>query len=404
MLYKAGAAAAVAVLLAGCGSDDSSNNADNSGSGGSSSSPTLPGDPIKIGVIASLSGSQASSSSQAGTVAPAWADWVNANGGLNGHPVQVIVEDDGGDPAKAQAAEKKLVDSEQVVALLIGSDNLVTAYDSDAIAKGVPLISGTANSSDWYTKAGMFPTVTDVGSGLVSQLAVAAQFGGAKKFASLYCSEIAACASVIKPQEEAAGSMGLDYTSLAVSSTATSYTAECLKLQDDGVDYAQLNFATAAAVKFVQDCQAQGYNPTWGTSEQAIGPDLNEISDAKFFGPAYAFPSVMDAPPVATFTDAMDKYAQDDNWKDGTASFAWSGLEVLRKALATVSADPKPADVLAALNTIKDDNLDGLLANKLTFTEGQPNTFGSQPCFFVVGIEDGKTVAPNGADPVCLGG
>ena len=402
LLRNAGIVAAVVAMVSGCGS----NNDDNSGSGGaggSSSSPSLPGNPIKIGVIASLSGAQASSSVQVGTVAPAWADWVNANGGLNGHPVQIIVEDDGGDPAKAQAAEKKLVDDEQVVALVVGSDNLVTAFDDDALAKGVPVVSGTANSADWYTKPGMFPTGTDIGSGIIAQMAVAAQFGDATKFANLYCSEVAACAHAVHPQEEAASSMGLDFTSLAVSSTATSYTAECLQLQQEDVDYVQLNFATAAAAKFVQDCQAQGYNPTWGSSAQAIGPQLLEVSDLTLFGPAFAFPSALDGAPFDTFTDAMDEYAKDDNWKEGAASFTWDGLEMLRKALATVGDDPKPADVLAALYAIQGDDLDGLLANEITFTAGQPNAFGSQPCFFVIGIEDGKTVAPSGADPVCLG-
>ena len=280
LLRNAGIVAAVVALVAGCGgkSGDSGNDNsgnDNSGSGstgGSSSSATLPGNPIKIGVIGSLSGAQASSSVQVGTVAPAWADWVNANGGLNGHPVQVIVEDDAGDPAKAQAAEKKLVDDEKVVALVVGSDNLVTAFDADALGKGVPVVSGTANSADWYTKPGMFPTGTDIGSGIIAQLAVAAQFGHAKKFANLYCSEVAACAGAVDPQKAAASSMGLDFTSLAVSSTATSYTAECLQLQQEDVDYAQLNFTTAAAAKFVQDCQAQNYNPTWGSSAAGHRP------------------------------------------------------------------------------------------------------------------------------------
>src|SRR5260370_15582558 len=52
----------------------------------------------------SLTGAQASSSDQGATVAPAWAAWINANGGLGGHPVQVVVMDDKGDPATAQAA------------------------------------------------------------------------------------------------------------------------------------------------------------------------------------------------------------------------------------------------------------------------------------------------------------
>ena len=404
-LIGAVAVAAVAsVAMSACSSSSSNKGGTggNSASAATSAAANAPtGSPIKIGIISSLTGSQASSSNQAATVGPAWAAWVNANGGIKGHSVQVVSEDDGGDPVKAQAAEKKLVDQDKVLAILVGSDNLVTAYSADAISKDVALVSGTANSSDWYKKAGMFPTVTDVVSGLFDQMLVAKQFGHATKFANLYCSEVAACGEATTLQKPLASKVGLGYTSLAVSSTATSYTAQCLQLQQQDVDYAQLNFTTAAAAKFVQDCQAQNYNPTWGSSEQAIGKDLLGIPDVTLYGPAYAFPSAADSPAVTSFSDAMSKYAKDDNWKEGTASFAWSGLEVLRKALANIGASPTPKDVVAALNTIKNEDLEGLLPNKITFTAGKPTAFGSHPCSFVVGIQDGKTVAPNALKPVC---
>jgi branched-chain amino acid transport system substrate-binding protein len=393
-------AGAAAALVAACSSSGTK------ASDSASTAPTSPvptGSAIKIGIISSLSGSQASSSNQAATVGPAWAAWVNANGGIKGHKVEVISEDDGGDPVKAQAAEKKLVDQDQVLAILVGSDNLVTAYNADAIGKGVALVSGTANSPDWYQKPGMFPTVTDVSSGIIDQMLVAKQFGNAKKFANLYCSEVAACAQATQLQKPQAAKVGIGYTSLAVSSTATSYTAQCLQLQQQGVDYVQLNFTTAAAAKFVEDCQAQNFNPTWGSSEQAVGKDLLGIPDLTLYGPAYAFPSPADSPAVATFRDTMDKYAKDDNWKEGTASFAWSGLEVLRKALANVGPSPTRKDVIGGLHTIKDDDLSGLLPNKITFTAGKPISFGAHPCSFVVGVKDGKTQAPNGLNPVCPG-
>jgi branched-chain amino acid transport system substrate-binding protein len=392
------------VTLTACGNSDSSG--DKTADSGASAAPTGANAPkgsvIKIGNIASLSGSQASSSSQSGTVAPAWADWVNANGGISGHPVQIVSADDAGDPSKAQAAAKKLVEDDKVQAILVGSDNLMGAYSDYVIKAGVPLIAGTANAQDWYAKAGTFAAVTDVVSGQATQLMVAQKYGQAKKFADLYCAEVAACAEVLKIQKPIAEKLGLDYTSLAVSSTATSYTAQCLQLKQDGVDYAQLNFTTAAAVKFIQDCQAQGYNPTWGSSEQGIAPALLKVPNVTLYGPAYAFPSVLDTPSVDSFRQAMDKYAKDDNWHEGTASFAWTGLELLRAALADMgTAEPTSQSVMTALNTkIQNTDLDGLLANKVSFN-GKPIGVMSRPCAFVVGIKDGKTVAPAGTETVC---
>ena len=123
MLRTAAVAVSVATLVAACGSSSSkSSPATTPSSGGfSSTAPAPTGTPIKIGVIGSETGAQASSTDQFATVAPAWADYVNKQlGGIKGHPVQVFVADDANDPATAQAAEKKLVDSDQVQAIVVG--------------------------------------------------------------------------------------------------------------------------------------------------------------------------------------------------------------------------------------------------------------------------------------------
>src|SRR5438477_2439321 len=173
------------LMLAACGSSSKKSTGTTAPSGSAASTvPAATGTPINVGVIGSFTGSQASSSNQGQTVGPAWERYVNEQlGGVNGHPVKVFAEDDGGDPAKAQAAEKKLVDDDKVAAIIVSSDNLISAYSDDATSKGIPLISGTANQQDWYTKPSVYVTVTDVLSGLKAQIAVAKDFGKATKFA-----------------------------------------------------------------------------------------------------------------------------------------------------------------------------------------------------------------------------
>lgn len=396
--------AVACVLLAACGSSATSHAAKPQVTASAAPEPTATapkGSTIKIGLIVSETGSAASSSSQAATVAPAWVRYVNEQlGGIAGHPVQVIVADDAGDPAQAQAAEKKLVGEDGVVAIVVASET-VPAWDSDALSKGIPIVSGTANSTDWYTKPGMFVTVTDVLSGLSDQVAVAKQFGKATKFADLYCAESAACGQANPPLQAAATKAGIGFTSLAVRANQTSYTAECLKLQQEKVDYAQLNFSSATAATFVQDCQQQGYNPTWGSSGQAIGKDLLSVPNLTLFGPAYAFPSVAQSPAAAAFRKAMQRFAKGSNWAEGTGSFTWLGLEAVHKALISAGPAVTAKDVMAGLYTLKGQTLDGLAPNPLQFMPGKAVAFGAQPCSFVIGIKNGKTVAPNGLTPTC---
>lgn len=402
------AVAAMAIgLVAACGSSSKPNAGTTSASSSSASSQaaTPTGTPIKIGMIGSNSGSQAATCDQGATVGPAWAAWVNANGGINGHPVEMTSVDDKGDPVAAQAAGKQLINA-GMAAVVAGCDNLLPAYDTDKIAAKIPVVSGPSNSQDWYTKVGLFPTPTDNVSGLQAQIAVAKQFGHATKFANIYCAEVTACGQANPVLKAAADKAGIGYTSLAISSTATSYTSQCLSLQQQKVDYAQLNFVVSAAIKFIADCQAQGYNPIFGTSEQSIGNGTSQIKGATLYGPAYAFPETPNVPVVQTFNDAMTKYAKGSDWHDGTASFAWSGLEMIRKALmdanVPASTPVTAATVMSALYNVKDENLGGLLSNKVSYTAGKPVGLSTNPCYFVVGVDkNGKPTAPNGLTPIC---
>ena len=146
-----GTAAVLAALIAGCSS--SAGTADNrSGSrqtsAGTSSAATPTGSPIKIGVIATTTGAQASGCNQGATVAPAWADWINKEkGGINGHPVQVTVKNDAGEPTTAQSVAKELVTA-GVAVVLVSCDNLLPAYEGIFQAAKIPLVSGPANNPD----------------------------------------------------------------------------------------------------------------------------------------------------------------------------------------------------------------------------------------------------------------
>ena len=99
----------------------------------------------------------------------------------------------------------------------------------------------------------------------------------------------------------------------------------------------------------------------------------------------------------------MEKYAQGHNWKEGTASFTWDGLQVLAKAIdnAGPAATVTSADVLTGLYRFKDENLGGELANGLTYTQGRAVGFTFNPCYFVVGMQGGRVTAPAGLAPQC---
>jgi hypothetical protein len=123
------------------------------------------------------------------------------------------------------------------------------------------------------------------------------------------------------------------------------------------------------------------------------------------YSPAYSFPSVAGAAPVATFRSVMQKYAAGSNWHEGAASFTWDGLQALAQAVRDEHIPAAKlvtfADVLAGLHSFKDQNLGGELANGLTYTKGKPFGFTANACYFVVVMKDGQVFPPAGLTPQC---
>jgi len=97
--------------------------------------------PINIGDIGSLTGPEASSIDQTTEVLEAWAKAVNAKGGLQGHPINLIVKDDGYNPTTSLAQVESMVTADHIVALIDNSDVDTTWYKYVEQNK-VPVIGG----------------------------------------------------------------------------------------------------------------------------------------------------------------------------------------------------------------------------------------------------------------------
>ena len=75
-------------------------------------------EPYKVGMTAAITGPAATEYAARVETFRAYLSKVNAEGGVNGHPIQVAYEDDRGEPARAQTNAKKLVEQENAVLLV----------------------------------------------------------------------------------------------------------------------------------------------------------------------------------------------------------------------------------------------------------------------------------------------
>jgi len=76
------------------------------------------GEPIKIGLIQPLSGPVAAAGIAVKNGAFIAKDEINASGGINGRPIELIVEDSANDPATATNAANKLITRDNVLAII----------------------------------------------------------------------------------------------------------------------------------------------------------------------------------------------------------------------------------------------------------------------------------------------
>jgi branched-chain amino acid transport system substrate-binding protein len=142
---------AMLLVLAACGDDDGDGGDDAAEEGGE---PT--GDPIRIGTLTSLTGPFAAWGVQVRDGMQLAVDEINADGGVDGRPLELVVSDDQSDP-DAGATEMERLLEEDVVAIggVIGSP-IGVASSRLAEEAGIPLFLIKSGSGAILTQASRF--------------------------------------------------------------------------------------------------------------------------------------------------------------------------------------------------------------------------------------------------------
>lgn len=144
---------ALALLAAGCGDDDEETTPSEatdqttatSAAGQDSLEGLEPGEPLKIGVILTFTGPVGLAGEQQFRGLEMAVEDINGDGGIAGHPIELVRRDDGGDPAQAVAATRELVEREGVEIIFgptLSSPALAMA--EFATAEGVTMLTSAS--------------------------------------------------------------------------------------------------------------------------------------------------------------------------------------------------------------------------------------------------------------------
>jgi branched-chain amino acid transport system substrate-binding protein len=144
----------VAVVATGCGGEETSTTAPAEGSSTTAGAqPT--GDPVVLGAIVSATGPNSALGEQERNVLEMMETQVNAEGGVLGRPLKIVIEDDKTDPKEAVTAANRLIDQEKAVALIAATGSASTLAVKEITAqKGLPQVAMAA-ANDITDKAPM---------------------------------------------------------------------------------------------------------------------------------------------------------------------------------------------------------------------------------------------------------
>jgi branched-chain amino acid transport system substrate-binding protein len=378
------------------------------GVAGSAGAASTSSTPIKLGVIGGFTGPLAATVYATPPAIKAWADYVNAHGGINGHPVQLTIEDDQTNPAISTADAQKLV-ADHVVAIFDDSD-FDSQWGSYVTSNHLPILPtnsstvGALNSDNFFTAG---PTINT----LPAAIAAAAKKVNTKKMGLLYCAESPDCSQLVQPIKTDAASSGVDLVyDTSISATAPSYTAPCLAAESAGAKSLFIGDAVSVLLSVAKDCVTQGYKPLLIGDDGAVAPDFATApgwsNDMIAVQPNIPF-SVKDTPATKTMYDAFDKYqpgfTSNPNYNELGVETWTAGL--LFQAAATagklgVSGAPTTTEVYNGLYSaaLKGTTLGGMVP-PLDFVQGKVFSNG---CWFFMRTQDGHFTTPYGLTPECL--
>lgn len=375
-----GTAAALSLTVAACGSDDNAasfestddaqsegaandtapddtttnDNASNDGEVtegsicGLGNGEVASGDPIPIGAISGETGADDFSSSS--DAATAYFDCVNENGGINGRPIDYIVEDDQWNPEVAGQAAAKLVNDESVIALVGGASFVECGVNADLYAaEGVTSLAGVGVPRQCFESTNIVttnegPRLSTIG---VAQYA-AAELGST----SMVCIALAipglgdwSCGGV----EEWGAEAGVDVTTQLIDPALPDPTAVVLAAMAEDPDLVVVSAPAGAAIAILAAAEQQdaGANTVWSGPTSlydidlpaAVGPYWNDNLFVQIEL------DVLDSEGADNqqWRQVMDQYASDDDPRDSFSQAGFLAAKIFTEAMLGMD-DPATID------------------------------------------------------------
>ena len=325
---------------------------------------------IKIGLMAPITGAWASEGQDMQQIVELLAEEINAAGGVNGQKIEILTEDDGGDPRTAALAAQRL--STQDVVAVIGTYGSAVTEASQGIYDEAGLIQVANGStairlSEKGLKYFMRTCPRDDEQGLVAYKTL--EKGGYKRIAILHdnSSYAKGLADETKALLEKSGTQIVFYD--ALTPKENDYSAILTKMKAANPDVVFFTGYYGEAGLLLRQKMEMNWNVPFLGGDATNNPDLVKIAGkdaaAGFMFLSPPVPQDLDSPEAKAF---MAAYQKKYNTAPGSvwAVLSGDGLRVVVEAIkATGSTDQ---DKMVAYLKTKLENYPGL-TGQISFNE-----------------------------------
>lgn len=312
--------------------------------------------PIKIGAVFGLSGGIAAyGQSQRAGVELAVAD-INAAGGVLGRPIEVIFEDSQGKKEEAINAVRKLIDKDEVVAI-IGPTLSAEMFAAGPVANdsGVPIL-GVSNTAKGITDIGEYVFRNSVPEAMVLPHTVkrSVETFGLKKVAVMYCANDDFSVSGYETFKAELEKNNVEILDIETFQTKdTDFKAQLTKIQSVQPDAIVISGLYQEAALILQQARQMGLNMPVIGGNGFNSPGLVSIAKEAAEGAVVGSPWFpgRDDPKTKAFVDAFT--AKNGKGPDQFAAQAYDGLGLIVEAIKRAGSTDRD-EVRDALAGIKD--------------------------------------------------
>lgn len=367
---------------------------------------TVPGstdEPIKVGAIFDLTGATGDVGTPYSEGVKGYVEWLNANGGVEGRPIDLISADYAYKVDVAEQLYSQYV-SEDVVAFMGWGTGDTEAMRTKIAEDKIPFMSASYSAALLDMQAAPFNFL--IGTSYSDQAIIATRWAiddwaakgnsGTPKVALIH-HDSPFGTSPIEDTRAFAEANDVEFTTLAMPGGVTDYVGELAQMQTFGANYVIVHTVSSPAALLLKDAASQGFDAQFICLNWCADEILVNLAGAAAEGVVGAIPFTPPTSPVSGHEDA------DAFLKSKGSSLEAKGLHYTQGWWTMATMVEGIRRVVAAGNEVNGENIRAALESISNFDTGgvtSPISFSStshrgNSSLRLFTVEGGKWVNPS---------